>query len=136
MTVINVSHLMERKEDMYLYSASISEMGEDAGEVTWENSMDVFDADSYRESESIPWLVETDDELEEARDYFKSFGAWEDTDDWNKQTLNAVILQDIAASIRERESAIKDGRLEHYEEHYGGQLTVYDNGEAFYHVGD
>ena len=91
---INITSLMERSSDMYLYAASAAEMGDDAGS-TWSNAMDCV--------EEEPLVKE--EELGEFRDYVRSSGAWDDEeiDSWSIQECNALCLQMIAGDIREFE---------------------------------
>lgn len=131
---LNITHLMERPDDMYLYSASCVEM-EDAGKVTWENSLDVFDPDSYFSDEDIPWLL-SQDQLPEFRDYIRDFGAWdnEEIDSWDAQECNALCLQLIAGDIRERYYYVDSGRLEEYEQNIG-KIYAAPDGQWFYYIG-
>jgi hypothetical protein len=126
---LNITHLMERSDDMYLYSASAAELGEDAGRITWRNAMD---------SAEIPPPLLTDDQLPEFRDYIREFGAWSDEaiDSWDAQNCNALCLQMIAGDIRERQAFADDDDLERYEENFGGRIFEADDGQWYYYVGD
>lgn len=124
---INITSLMARAEDMIYYSASVAEIGQDAGRVTWENALDAV--------ETAP-LVPPEGEAE-ARDYFREFGAWEDEeiDGWSAQELNALVLQYIAGDIRTRQHYADRGELAKYEENEGGR--IYAAGEEWwYYLGN
>ncbi len=125
---LNITHLMERSDDMYLYSASVAELGEDAGRITWQNAMDAAD---------IPPPLLTDDQLPEFREYIRDFGAWdrEEVDSWTSQECNALCLQLIAGDIRERQSFEDDDDLERYEENLGGRIFEADDGQWYYYIG-
>jgi len=71
------------------YSASVAELGQDAGKITW----------GY--AQEAPYTFVTEENAYEVREYFDSFGAWEDLDDWPLNDLNALLIQDISAQIRE-----------------------------------
>jgi len=93
MIEIDVTHMMD--DDMGLLSGSIAELGESAGRITWRNSCQ-YAADH-------PLL--TDDQLDEARDYFREFGAWDDAeiDAWTPEEVQGIVVQEVAARIREME---------------------------------
>lgn len=76
------------------YSASVAEIGEGAGQATWQAAID--------DSPDYP-LLSSDSEREEARRYFQGFGAWEKDEIavWSDTDLNALLIQYIAGSIRE-----------------------------------
>lgn len=76
------------------YSASCAELGQDAGEVTWQNAVD--------RSEEMDLLL-TDEKRDVFRDYVRGFGAWtdEEINSWTNIELNALLLQMISGDIRE-----------------------------------
>jgi hypothetical protein len=76
------------------FSNSIANLGQDAGRITWENSM--LAAPSYNH-------LDTDEKRRVAREYFGCFGAWglDEIASWSDQELNALFLQDVAANIRD-----------------------------------
>ena len=75
------------------YSASIAELGNDAGPITWNAA--VNDASDY--------FNMTDEELEKLREYFTGFGGWanEEIKAWDTGQLYALLLQFISGDIRE-----------------------------------
>ena len=76
------------------FSASRAERGQNAGPETWANAVVRGAAD--------PFLT-TPADLDAARDYFRDFGAWDDAERaaWTAEEVNALLIQDIAANIRE-----------------------------------
>jgi hypothetical protein len=111
------------------YSASVAEMGEDAGRITWANSVDA--ADTW-----VAWL-----DTEEFREHMRGFGAWteEEIAAWSDAELTALLIQLISGDIRE--SGLQTGTSwAEYEEaaqagRVGGNLWRADDGRIFYYVG-
>ena len=83
--------------DMFEFSASRMEMGDDAGRITWRNAQE----HAKREP-----LVTTTDQLDEAKRYFRGFGAWsqDEIDAWSPEEVNALLVQYVAGDWRELES--------------------------------
>ena len=75
-------------------SGSIAERGLNAGQETWENSMQA--AEDY-----APILKP--DERPAARKFFRGFGAWNDEEvaAWTDKELDALVLQYAAGDLRE-----------------------------------
>ena len=120
---LDITHLVARKADMIHYSASIAELGENAGKVTWENALDCAS-----ESPLVPPEGEA-----EARDYIREFGAWEDEeiDGWDSQTLNALVLQLVAGDIRDMSHY---GSYAEYAE-ASGRVYQGDDSRWYYYLG-
>lgn len=76
------------------YSASVAEIGNNAGAYTWRAAMD--------DSEQFP-LLDTEEKREAFRDYIRGFGAWdaEEIAAMDSQSLNALCIQFISGDIRE-----------------------------------
>jgi len=125
---LNITALMNRREDMKYYSASQAELGSDAGKVTWENAKDAV--------EKQP-LLTTEEEISEAKEWLEDFGAWYDDeiDAWDNQEVNALALQMIAGDIRERQHYEDRDELEEYEENQGGRINQGDDQEWYYYIG-
>lgn len=83
------------------FSASMAEMGQNAGRITWANAKE--------EAERTP-LLTTIDQIEAAKEYFGDFGAWSDEEitDWDTQTVNALLIQFISGDLRELEGLCAD----------------------------
>ena len=116
------------------YSASVAEYGDRAGPMTWANAC--------RDATPRP-LLHTKEEVTAARDYFASMGAWskQEVHDWTLDELNAVLIQDIAASMREGnlDSHATSEDWEYYEAltHTGqvsGNLFKSDDGRIYYFI--
>lgn len=115
------------------YSASVAEIGADAGRVTWTAAMD--DAADYN--------VLPDENARAAfREYVKGFGAWSDEEifGWSDQELNALCMQMIAGDMRESgldldadnadwEAYEADDRLSH-------RIFRADSGEIYFYIGN
>lgn len=79
------------------YSASVAEIGTNAGRDTWQAAME--DAPDYN-------LLNTDEQREEFRAHIKGFGAWTDEEiaAWTATELNALFMQFISGDIRSGEA--------------------------------
>lgn len=79
-----------------MFSGSVAELGENAGEITWNNALD--------ESKKTPLLDSVG--CIKAREYFEDFGAWskEELAAMTDTEINALTLQYISGDIRELES--------------------------------
>ena len=132
---IDVTHMVEDADDMPMLSGSIAELGKDAGPTTWKNSV------AYGQKHP---LLTTDEEREEAREYFRGFGAWtcEQIAAWSEDELQGIVCQDIAAAIREMEDCetYEDYRRASEEGRVHGNLYMVgqeDGGERWlFYLGD
>lgn len=77
------------------YSASVAELGPDAGRITWAAAV------RYAR-ETDPPLLSTPDQLDAFRDDMRGFGAWDDAeiDAWSAEECNALLAQRIAGDMR------------------------------------
>lgn len=75
------------------YSASVSEIGANAGRITWNNAIE--DAPDYN-------LIRTGEQRAEFLAHVKGFGAWTEAEiaAWSDIELNALLMQLIAGEIR------------------------------------
>lgn len=112
-TEINITRFYNEAAPMD-YSASIAEIGSDAGPSTWRAALD--DAPNYN-------MLDTDDKREAFRTYVKSFGAWEDEEiaAWSDLDLNALFIQMVSGDMREGNT---------------DRLYVGDDMQAYYYIGD
>lgn len=87
---LKIKHLIN--EELSNYSASVMELGQNAGRITWDNA-----------KKSYYVFVSTEEEKQKARDYIKEFGAWDEEEiaAWSDVELNALILQLIVGDLRE-----------------------------------
>lgn len=113
---INVTKLVERADEMYLYSASRMELGDDAGQVTWENAIDCIAEEPLLTESDVPY----------ARDYLGCLGAWtrEELEAMSSDEINALTLQFIAGDVRKR--------FETGDEEETAQLYQLDDGTWWY----
>lgn len=90
---LNISKFLQDIEPHY-YSASVAELGNDAGEITWQNAID--------RAEFVE-LLATDEQRQSARDWFAEFGAWSEDEiaAWNDTELTALLIQFISGEVRE-----------------------------------
>jgi hypothetical protein len=82
--------------DAYEFSASISEMGNCAGKITWANAC--------ARGSTAP-LLTSPEQLRALRSYVKGFGAWDDEEiaAWSDDECNALFIQLISGDMREIE---------------------------------
>lgn len=123
-----ITHLMADPHSMVEYSASVAEQGGNVGAYTWGNAMET--------AGELP-LVTSEDGLQELRNWFSEFGAWdsEEIASWSADELNALLLQMIAGDIRERQHYADQDELDDYEERLGGRICSDGSGEWYYYVG-
>lgn len=90
---INLTSLIET--DMFAFSHSRAEGGEDAGRNTWNAAKEHVTSEIS--------LLPTEEACQEFRDYMKDFGAWNDEERaaWDAAECNALLLQLIAGDVRE-----------------------------------
>lgn len=103
------------------YSASVMEIGQDAGPSTWRAAMD--DAEDYNHI--------TNDNVEEWCKYVRGSGGWtaEEVAAFSMQELNALFIQWVSGDIREK----GDDSWEKYEkDSENGQ----NNGSLFFLEGE
>lgn len=93
MLEFDVTPLFADKLDAYLLSNSVANLGDRAGQITWENALEA----------ATDYPLVTDENREEVQDWIKEFGAWDEAEIllWDSQTLSAFIWQSAAADFRE-----------------------------------
>lgn len=82
------------------YCGSVAEIGRDAGRITWDNA-------KHSEYRYI-----TEDNKETVLDYFLSYGAWEREEIADTETLNALLVQEIAHELRDFEDLADSNWME------------------------
>jgi hypothetical protein len=93
---INIASLLSRSDfDPAECSGSRAELGDDAGRITWQNSMAA--------AAVPPVLLDTPEKLDAMRDFARSSGGWtqEEVDAWSAQEVNALLVQWVAGDIRQ-----------------------------------
>lgn len=140
---INITSLLE--EDMFPFSHSAAEGGQNAGRNTWKAALD-----------GPRPLLNSPEEFAAFRDHMRDFGAWDDEeiDGWSGNECQALFLQLIAGDCREcprklepwetpdpqrpaRASSLAEIDWPEYEEQaeagrISGNLFRTDSGEVFY----
>jgi len=127
---LDVTHMVEAADSMFLLSGNRIEHGQDAGQITWNNSK--------KYGREFP-LLATDEQREAARAHFKEYGAWSEKEiaAWSEEHLQAMMVQDIAAAIREMEhyATFKDYEGAVGNGDVGGSLYQGDDGRWYYYLG-
>lgn len=131
---INITKFFNEAEP-WNFSASRHERGENAGQITWSNAMEVV-------TEFL--LLDTAEKVQALRDHAQGFGAWsqEEIDGWTVQECNALLIQMISGDIRETpdmeqatwdwavyEKLAEQGRI-------AGRMFKGTDGEVYYYLGD
>jgi hypothetical protein len=90
MLEIDVSFLLHVEAS--LFSASQAELGPNAGKITWANAC-----------ENCHLIHLTPEEILEAKEYIRTWGAWdgEEIDSWSEDETKALIVQSAAGDYRE-----------------------------------
>jgi hypothetical protein len=132
---LDVTHMVEDADEMPMLSGSRVELGQNAGDITWLNSV-LYGA--------VKPLLKTDEEREAARDHFRGYGAWtrEQIDAWSEAELQGIVCQEVASAIREAESFGFDA--DSYEEYreacesgrVSGRLYRGDNERWYFYIGE
>ena len=93
---LDVTHMVEDRDEMIELSGSVCEHGQGAARITWNNSK-AYAADHP--------LLATDEARDAARAHFRDYGAWsaDEIAAWSEEELQAITCQDAAAAIREME---------------------------------
>lgn len=90
---LNITYFFNQAAPMD-YSASVAEIGRNAGADTWAAACE--DAPDYP-------ILDTEEKRQAFRDHVKGFGAWSDDEisAWSENELSALLIQLIAGDIRE-----------------------------------
>jgi len=128
---IDVTHMVEDADNMIELSGSRMEHGQDAGRITWNNSLQ-YGRDNP--------LLADETAKDAARAHFREYGAWseEEIAAWSDAELQAITCQDVAAAIREMEVA--GGDYAEYERlceegTCSGRLYRGDDGRWYFYLG-
>ena len=127
---IDVTHMVEDCDEMPMLSGSRAELGENAGKLTWNNSI------AYGNAKP---LLASDADREAAREHFAEYGAWSDEEiaAWSDADLQGLMVQEVAAAIREMEGYDSNEEFEKAceEGQCSGRLGKGDNGRWYFYVG-
>jgi hypothetical protein len=118
------------------YSASVAEIGADAGRSTWRAAVE----------DAADWpLLDTDEKREAFKIHVRGFGAWDASEiaEWSARELTALLIQMIAGDIREADlspDADDVDWAEYRARANAGQCgsNIYrgDDGQVFYYIGN
>ena len=116
------------------YSASVAEIGNNAGRATWQAACD--DSEDFM-------LLDSDEKREEFRRYVKTFGAWSEDEiaAWSNIELNALLIQMISGDIREADLDTDDPDWDKYQEdseagRISGRIFKADDSKIYYYIGE
>jgi hypothetical protein len=128
---LDITHMVDDADEMPTLSGSIAELGNNAGRITWTNSI------AYGQSQP---LLRTDDERDAARAHFREYGAWSEDEiaAWSEDHLQAIMCQDVAAAIREREAFDSDEEFQQACESGEASGRIYrgDDGRWYFYLGN
>ena len=127
---LDVTHMVEARDEMIELSGSAIEHGQNAGHITWNNSV------AYGREHP---LLTTDEQRNAARAHMREYGAWSDEviNAWSEDVLQAVICQDVAAAIREMEVAVdyEDYKRLCEDGTCSGRVYKGDDGRWYFYLG-
>jgi hypothetical protein len=108
------------------YSASVAEIGNNAGKITWNNAL---------ESSEDYSPLDTPEKLEAFRDHVEGFGAWseEEIAAWNVTECNALFVQLVSGDIREAGLDVDNPDWDEYEAN--DNIFQGIDGEIYYYLG-
>lgn len=110
------------------YSASVAEIGNNAGKITWQAAM-----------ESEYGFLDTSEKLDAFRDHIRGFGAWseEEISAWNVTECNALFVQLISGDIREAGLDVDNPDWDEYEanDNISHNILQGIDGNIYYYLG-
>lgn len=111
------------------YSASVAEIGNNAGAYTWQAAID--DSQDYM-------MLDTEEKQQAFWDYVEGFGAWnkEEIAAWNTSELNALFIQCVSSEMREHGLSVESDWDEYEESESSGRLFKGIDGQYYFYVGD
>jgi hypothetical protein len=130
---LNITHFFTDAAPMD-YSASVAEIGNDAGRSTWQAACE--------DSSDYP-MLDSDEKREAFRAYVKGFGAWshDEIAAWSDSELNALLIQMIAGDIREASLDTEDPDWEQYQQdseagRISGNIFKGTDAQIYYYIGN
>lgn len=110
------------------YSASVAEIGNNAGQITWQAAM-----------ESEYGFLDTPEKLDAFRDHIQGFGAWseEEITDWDVTECNALFVQLVSGDIREAGLDVDNPDWDEYEANDNIPHNIFQgiDGNIYYYLG-
>ncbi len=128
---VNITHFFNTAAPMD-YSASVAEIGNDAGSATWAAAC---------EDSPDNMMLDTEDKREAFKDHIRGFGAWsyEEMATWTEIELNALFMQLISGDMREADigpESTADDWIAYEERAHagqcGGNIFRATDGEVYY----
>ena len=115
---INITHFFNTAAPMD-YSASVAEIGNDAGPATWAAAV---------EDSPDNMLLATEDQRDAFKAHIAGFGAWseEEIAAWTEVELNALFIQMISGDMREGDlspNMTADDWVKYEERAHEGQIS-------------
>ena len=115
------------------YSASVAEIGANAGRDTWNAACE--DSEDYM-------ILDNEDKREAFRSFVRSSGGWDANEiaAWSDNELNALCIQWIAGDMREADmsSDWTDAQWAEYESDESNRGRIYrgDDGKVYFYCGE
>ena len=94
MIEIDITALKEK--NLKNYSASCHEIGDNAGQITWNNA----------KNSELSFI--TEENKQECIDYFNEYGCWNNLKEWPINKLNGLFIQQASSCLRECEGMTSD----------------------------
>lgn len=93
MLEFDVTPLFADKLDAYMLSNSVANLGDNAGQITWDNALEA----------ATEYPLVTDANRDEVIAWIKGWGSWTEGDlmQWGSESLSALVWQFAAADFRE-----------------------------------
>ena len=127
---LDVTHMVEEADNMFELSGNKLEHGQDAGRITWTNSL------AYGQEKP---LLKTEEERNQARAHFREYGAWSEDEiaAWSEDELQGLMCQDVASAIREMEMVSTYEEYQRLAERgtVSGNLYRSNDGRWYYYLG-
>ncbi len=129
MTEINITRFF-REACARDYSASVAEIGANAGADTWRAAMD--DCEDYL-------MLDTPELIESFKDHIANFGAW-DSDEiaaMDSRSCNALFIQLVSGDMRECDLDCENPDWQAYENNDSLAHNIFcaDDGQIYYSFG-
>ena len=127
MLELDVTEYVEYR-DCREFSDSIANSGfQNIGAITWRNAQNHL---------AVEPLIQPKD-IQDAKDWLKGFGEWDDIDEWPDLDVNALVLQFIAGDVNELHEFGDDEYMRLAEQGtVSGRLYPGDDGKWYYRIGD
>lgn len=130
---INITDLFNMGQ-AHLYSASKAELGESAGQITWNNALKA--ADEYN-------FLDTGEKRSAFREFVAQTGGWSRNEifKWTRSELNALLIQFVAGDIREAGLDTPFPDWGQYQEDceaglVSGRIFRADDNQVYYYIGN